>query len=60
MAIYQARVVIEAIETGTYQRNDGTEVDWGRQIIDACVAETWLLQMPLKCQQLLICSTAGD
>lgn len=39
MAIYQSRIVVHAINSGFYKNEQGQDVDWKQQIIDACVAK---------------------
>ncbi len=39
MASYQSRIVVTAIEAGYYTNERGEDVDWKRQVVDACLAK---------------------
>ncbi len=39
MALYQSRIVVKAIGAGYYTNERGEDVDWKKQVVDACLAK---------------------
>jgi len=39
MAIYQSRIVVEAVRSGHYENDRGEKVDWKREVVNACLAK---------------------
>ena len=39
MALYQSRIVVNAMQAGYYSNERGDDVDWRQQVVDACLAK---------------------